>query len=257
MPAPAHSRGMLRQALATPLVWVFGIAYFFLNFALGAQTWFPQAMHPFHLSKTAETGLIAIPSALASVAMLLWAKRSDRRNERTWHVVVPCAVSALAWYGAARVIADAVWLTALMSLAYCAMYAALVVFWTMPTRFLTATARPAGLAIITALGLPGSMLSLSLGGQLRDSYGSFAPSVMSTDGFGGSYNEERVGSSADSIHGILGDALADSLMPRDGTKLSATQYIAQRNKVKHSRMMYVVFPSRLQLFLLNIFKTHF
>jgi hypothetical protein len=87
-------------------------------------------------------------------------------------------------------------------------------------------------------------------------YGSFAPSVMSTDGFGGSYNEERVGSSADSIHGILGDALADSLMPRDGTKLSATQYIAQRNKVKHSRMMYVVFPSRLQSFLLNIFKTH-
>lgn len=178
LPAPAHSRGMLRQALATPLVWVFGIAYFFLNFALGAQTWFPQAMHPFHLSKTAETGLIAIPSALASVAMLLWAKRSDRRNERTWHVVVPCAVSALAWYGAARVIADAVWLTALMSLAYCAMYAALVVFWTMPTRFLTATARPAGLAIITALGLPGSMLSLSLGGQLRDSYGSFAPCFL-------------------------------------------------------------------------------
>jgi ACS family tartrate transporter-like MFS transporter len=132
-------------------------------------------MHPFHLSKAAETGLIAVPSALASLAMLLWAKRSDGRNERTWHVVVPCAVAALAWYGAARVIADPAWLTVLMSVAYCAMYAALVVFWTMPTRFLAATARPAGLAIITALGLPGSMLSLSLGGQLRDSYGSFAP----------------------------------------------------------------------------------
>jgi len=174
-PAHSHDRSMLRQALATPIVWVFGLAYFFLNFALGAQTWFPQAMHPFNVSKFAETGLIALPSALASVAMLLWAKRSDRRNERTWHVVLPCAASALAWYGAARVITDAAWLTVLMSIAYCAMYAALVVFWTMPTRLLPATARPAGLAIITALGLPGSMLSLSLGGQLRDSYGSFAP----------------------------------------------------------------------------------
>jgi ACS family tartrate transporter-like MFS transporter len=54
----------------------------------------------------------------------------------------------------------------------------MVVFWTMPTSFLSKTARPAGLAIITALGLPGSMLSLSLGGQLRDSYGSFSPCFM-------------------------------------------------------------------------------
>jgi hypothetical protein len=85
-------------------------------------------------------------------------------------------------------------------------------------------------------------------------YGSFAQSVYSTDGFGGSYNEERVGSSADSIHGILGDALADSLMPKDGNKLSATQYIAQRNKIKHSRMMYVVFPMRLFLFPLELLR---
>jgi hypothetical protein len=85
-------------------------------------------------------------------------------------------------------------------------------------------------------------------------YGSFAPSVMSTDGFGGSYSEERVGSSADSIHGILGDALADSLMPRDGNKLSATQYVAQRNEIKHSRIMYVVFSIKASTFPLKLLK---
>jgi len=90
-------------------------------------------------------------------------------------------------------------------------------------------------------------------------YGSFAPSFTSTDGIGGSYNESshgRVGSSADSIHGILGDALADSLIPRDGNKMSQTQYIAQRNKVKHSRMMYVGFPSRLFFLLLTLSKSY-
>jgi ACS family tartrate transporter-like MFS transporter len=172
------SGGMLRQALTTPLVWVFGVAYFFLNFALGAQTWFPLAAHPFHLSRVHETALVAIPSALASLAMLLWARHSDRANERTWHVIIPCIVSALAWYGAAHMVNDVSALTGLMSIAYSAMYAALVVFWTMPTSFLSKTARPAGLAIITALGLPGSMLSLSFGGQLRDSYGSFSPCFM-------------------------------------------------------------------------------
>jgi ACS family tartrate transporter-like MFS transporter len=176
------STGLLRQALTSPLVWVFGAAYFFLNFALGAQTWFPQAMQPFHLSRVTETALIAIPSAIASLAMVLWGRRSDRRNERNWHLIIPCVVSALGWYGAASSIGDATWLPVFMAVAYSAMYAALVVFWTMPTRFLSTSARPAGLAIITALGLPGSMLSLSLGGQLRDSYGSFAPCFLVASG---------------------------------------------------------------------------
>jgi ACS family tartrate transporter-like MFS transporter len=172
------SGGMLRQALATPQVWIFGVAYFFLNIALGAQTWFPLAVHPFHLSRIQETILVAIPSALASLAMMLWARRSDRANERIWHVILPCGVSALAWYGASRVVGDAAVLTVLMSIAYCAMYAALVVFWTMPTSVLSKAARPVGLAIVTAFGLPGSMLSLSLGGKLRDSYGGFSPCFL-------------------------------------------------------------------------------
>lgn len=73
-------------------------------------------------------------------------------------------------------------------------------------------------------------------------YGSFAPSIMSTDGTGGSYTEGGVGSSADSINGILGDALADSLMPRGGPEMSTTQYLAQRKKVKSSKLMYVGLP---------------
>lgn len=174
----AAPRAGLRLVVANPVVWTFGLAYFFLNLALGAQTWFPLAMHPFRMDRATETAFIAIPSALASIAMLLWAKRSDRRNERMWHMIVPCAVSALAWYAAARGVHGAVELAVSIAAAYGAMYAALVVFWTMPTRFLAPGERPAGLAIVTALGLPGSMVSLSLGGQLRDAYGSFAPCFL-------------------------------------------------------------------------------
>jgi hypothetical protein len=76
----------------------------------------------------------------------------------------------------------------------------------------------------------------------RRGYGSFAPSVTSTEGYGGSYTE-GVGGSGDSIHGFLGDALADSLIPRDGN-MSSAQFLAQRKKAKHSKMMYVGFSSR-------------
>lgn len=74
-------------------------------------------------------------------------------------------------------------------------------------------------------------------------YGSFAPSVTSADGHAGSYTEGSygpgVGGSGDSMHGIFGDALADSLMPRDSTQMSTTQYLAKRHDIKHSKMMYV------------------
>jgi hypothetical protein len=67
-------------------------------------------------------------------------------------------------------------------------------------------------------------------------YGSFAPSVNSTDGYGGSYG----GGSGDSIHGVYGNALADSLIPRDGSDMSSAQFLEQRKKAKHSKLMYVV-----------------
>lgn len=69
-------------------------------------------------------------------------------------------------------------------------------------------------------------------------YGSFAPSVASTDGYGGSYTE-RLGGSGDSIHGVLGHALADSLIPRDGGEMSSAQFLEQRKKARHSKLMYV------------------
>jgi hypothetical protein len=75
-------------------------------------------------------------------------------------------------------------------------------------------------------------------------YGSFAPSISSTDGYGGSYTE-GVGGSGDSIHGPLGDALADSLIPRDGSNMSSAQFLAHRKKAKHSKLMYVGFLFRL------------
>lgn len=73
-------------------------------------------------------------------------------------------------------------------------------------------------------------------------YGSFAPSVTSTEGNGGSYTDDTyggVGGSGESIHGVLGNALADSLIARDGNELSSTQYLAKRDQVKHSRTMCV------------------
>ena len=44
-----------------------------------------------------EVGLLnGIPFAVASIAMVLWGRRSDRVGERVWHTALPLALSALA-----------------------------------------------------------------------------------------------------------------------------------------------------------------
>ncbi|MGC8107622.1 MFS transporter, partial [Salmonella enterica] len=43
-----------------------------------------------------QTGLLSgVPSVVAVVAMVWWARHSDRSGERTWHVVIPCVVACI------------------------------------------------------------------------------------------------------------------------------------------------------------------
>lgn len=90
----------------------------------------------------------------------------------------------------------------------------------------------------------GSPDHLSPRPRLVRGYGSFATqSEFSQDGYGGRYPEglgDGVGQSGDNAHGVLGDAVTDGLMgPRDGNKMSTTQWLARRHGIKNSRIMYV------------------
>jgi ACS family 4-hydroxyphenylacetate permease-like MFS transporter len=53
-------------------------------------------------------------------------------------------------------------------------FSSMVVFWTLPQKLLSAEARPAGIALINAVGLLGSVVSPAVIGWLRDLTGSFA-----------------------------------------------------------------------------------
>ncbi|KAF2719304.1 hypothetical protein K431DRAFT_273036 [Polychaeton citri CBS 116435] len=81
----------------------------------------------------------------------------------------------------------------------------------------------------------------------RRGYGSFATmnSEDSEEGLGGRYAGglgDGVGNSGDNAHGLLGDAVTDSLLgPREGNKMSTTQWLARRHGVKNTRLMYLLY----------------
>jgi ACS family 4-hydroxyphenylacetate permease-like MFS transporter len=128
----------------------------------------------------AVTGVIAaVPALIAIPLMLLWARSSDRRNERSWHIRLPMLMAATGWLLVASFPGPGVRFLGLVMVSvggFCAVTA----FWTLPSSMaiLSPTARPAGIALISSVGIAGAASSPFVIGMLKDLSGSFAPGLL-------------------------------------------------------------------------------
>src|SRR4051812_10060567 len=84
----ATAKHSIWRGLADPRVLALALIYFGTSaglYTLGV--WAPQIIKQFGLSSLQVGFLNALPASAAVVAMVLWARHSDRTGERTWHVV--------------------------------------------------------------------------------------------------------------------------------------------------------------------------
>lgn len=154
---------------------VLALALVYFGTSAGLYTlgiWAPQIIRGFGLSPM-QIGLInSIPAVFAVIAMVLWARNSDRTGERTWHVVGACLLAAagLAFAtGATTVFAVLVALT----LVNIGISASKPPLWSMPTLFLSGPAAAAGIATINSIGNLGGFVGPSMIGWIKDMTGSF------------------------------------------------------------------------------------
>lgn len=179
-PPPAH-HGSIWAELRSREVLLLSLAYFGLISTLNTNaTWVPQIVREI---LGGQGGFVTIgvwaaaPALLTIVAMPLWSYRSDRRQERLWHVVTPMAVAALGWL---LVTLSAVALVRFAGLALVSIggFCAMSILWTLPASVLSKAARPAGIALISMAGILGSAVSPSIIGLLRDQTGSFTAGLL-------------------------------------------------------------------------------
>ncbi len=178
----AHEVGRevpMREALTDPRVLALSVVYFGIVFGLYVLAFFlPQVIEGFQEQfgttfSLLEVGLVtAVPYAFAAVAMVLWARHSDRTGERAGHVAIAAFVGAVAI--AAALYMDSP-LAVMVCITICAMgvYAAIPVFWQLPTRLLTGVGAAAGIALINSFGNLSGFLGPYLTGWLEDLTGSF------------------------------------------------------------------------------------
>jgi ACS family tartrate transporter-like MFS transporter len=172
-------------ALREPRVWGFGLVYFGMLVGMyGLGFWLPQIVKGLGELTNFEVGLAAaLPYAAAAIAMYLWGRHSDATGERTWHIALPAFVGAVglvlsAYWGGSPVLA-----LAALCLSAMGCYAALPVFWTLPTSMLVGAAAAAGIALVNSIGNIGGFLGPTLVGYVTDATGSYGAALSTLAAF--------------------------------------------------------------------------
>ena len=116
-----------------------------------------------------QTGfLVALPYIVAMAAMVLVGLSSDRRGERVLHVAGAALAGALGLLGAALLHRPLLIILS-FCLASAGIYAALAVFWTLPTAILRGMAAAGGLALLNSFSNLGGYFGPDLMGWAESS----------------------------------------------------------------------------------------
>ena len=143
----------------------------------GVTLWMPQIIKGFGGLTNAQAGLLtAVPYICAGVAMVLNARHSDRTNEKRIHVLLPACI------GAVGLVTAGLSTSPLLAMAGICVGAAgilssNILFWQLPSMFLTGAAAAAGIGLVNSVGNLGGFVGPYLTGWAKDFFGDYAASM--------------------------------------------------------------------------------
>jgi MFS transporter, ACS family, tartrate transporter len=168
----------LREALSAPKVITLSLIYFgFVGALYGMQFWLPQIVKAFGLTN-AQTGFVtAIPYLFGTIAMVLWARHSDARRERVFHVGAPFFLTAAA-LAASSYLTDPTLTMIVLTFAAIGIFCIFGVFWALPTAWLSGTAAAGAIALINSIGNLAGFGGPYLVGWVKDATGNTSTGLL-------------------------------------------------------------------------------
>jgi ACS family tartrate transporter-like MFS transporter len=166
------------RALADRRVLALSIVYFGTSaglYTLGI--WAPQIIRSYGLSAF-EVGLVnAVPAIFAIMAMVMWARHSDRTGERVGHVAVACLCAAAGLALASQ--AAGLWLVMVaLLITNVGISASKPPLWALPTTFLSGASAAAGIAAINSIGNLGGFVGPTAIGWLKERTGGYGGGLL-------------------------------------------------------------------------------
>jgi ACS family tartrate transporter-like MFS transporter len=159
-------------------VYGLGLVYFGYSVGLyGVGLWLPQIVKGMGVSTLATGFVVALPYIAATVAMVWWARRSDRTGERIWHVALPAMLMVASLMVASLAHGNLVIFLAL-SLVQVGALSLQGPFWVLPSTFLGGMAAAGGIALINSIGTGGGgFVGPYVLGLLKDATGGYAAGI--------------------------------------------------------------------------------
>lgn len=159
---------------------VLSLALIFLGISMTNATvnfWLPQLIKNAGFSFVATGFLSVIPYVAAVIALLWWGKRSDRKNERVFHIVAPL-VLAIVGVALTAFSKGALLNVIGLTMASAGLFAVLPVFWTLPPLFMVGPAAAGGIAVINSIGNLGGFFGPTAMGYVKDLTGDFGSGLV-------------------------------------------------------------------------------
>lgn len=160
-------------------IWVMALIYSGASAAGSTMSvWAPQLLKSFGLSNL-EIGFVnAIPYGIASVAMIVWGRSSDRSNERRWHTSATLFLIT-AGLLLALVTSSLPATVMMLTMVLIGAYSMKGPFWALVSNWLSSSTAAAGLAAIGALAnLIGGGIMVNAYGAIHQATGSYAIALL-------------------------------------------------------------------------------
>jgi len=166
------------QAMVNPRVWALALVYFGdVACVYGVGFWLPQIIKAFGLSNAMTGWVTAIPYAIAAAFMVWYGHHSDAKAERKGHMAVALVIAAVGIAGS-TLTGDPTLTVIAFSIGACGVFAALPLFWTLPTAVLSGSAAAAGIAVINSVGNLSGFVGPYAMGWIKDATGSFTGGLL-------------------------------------------------------------------------------
>jgi sugar phosphate permease len=171
-------------ALTSPTVLIMSLMYFSNVCLLNGITFFlPQIVKSFGLSLTMVGYVVAIPSLLALFGVILWGRRSDRKQERFGHAAFANFLAAAALL-VAMTLHDPLFRGIAISIAFASTLCMVVPFWAIPGTYLSGASAAGAIAAISAMGVTGGFCAPYFVGFMKDFTGDFKTGFLVIAFFG-------------------------------------------------------------------------
>jgi MFS family permease len=174
-----HAKGDLKTAFTSGRVWVLALIYFGFVYGLYALAFFLptiiggfQEQYDTTFTVMDKAWITAIPYLPAAVVLFFWTRHATKHGTRTWHVAGPAVVGGVS-IPLALFMGSPAATVAVITVTACSIFAALPVFWSLPSRFLTGAAAAAGIALINTMGNIAGFASSYVTGWLKDWTGTY------------------------------------------------------------------------------------